>query len=134
MPTARANYIFPRPVGGFRGPLLDAPAYTHIKDVKHLTILLAVDDSNMSNGGLEVVKKSHKMSVPNGEDSLYHAGMGGCSALTPVELEAGRFLSLPPSFRFLSVEQGRPFLGSKWLIGLQVNSSFSDHIPPTGVG
>ncbi|OAG35696.1 hypothetical protein AYO21_10090 [Fonsecaea monophora] len=41
--------------GGF-APHIDATAYTHIKDIKHLAILLAVDPSNISNGGLEVVE------------------------------------------------------------------------------
>ncbi|KAL7925980.1 hypothetical protein ACQKWADRAFT_309592 [Trichoderma austrokoningii] len=39
--------------GGF-APHIDAVAYNHIKDVKHLTILLAVDKSSFHNGGLEV--------------------------------------------------------------------------------
>lgn len=35
-----------------------------MKDIKHLTILMAVDASNMTNGGLEVVEGSHLMDVP----------------------------------------------------------------------
>jgi ectoine hydroxylase-related dioxygenase (phytanoyl-CoA dioxygenase family) len=44
--------------GGF-SPHIDSTAYTHVKDIKHLTILIAVDPSNMSNGGLETVEGSH---------------------------------------------------------------------------
>lgn len=49
--------------GGF-SPHIDSTAYTHVKNIKHLTILLAVDASNMTNGGLEVVEGSHLMDVP----------------------------------------------------------------------
>lgn len=42
------NYKLPL-AGGF-APHIDSTAYTHVKNIKHLTILLAVDDSNMSNG------------------------------------------------------------------------------------
>ncbi len=49
--------------GGF-APHIDSTAYTHVKNIKHLTILLAVDETNMSNGGLEVVPGSHLMNVP----------------------------------------------------------------------
>ena len=49
--------------GGF-APHIDSTAYTHIKNVKHLTILLAVDAATMANGGLEVVPGSHEMDVP----------------------------------------------------------------------
>lgn len=53
--------------GGF-SPHIDANAYTHVKDIKHLTVLAAVDEMNSANGGLDVVKGSHRMSVPLGED------------------------------------------------------------------
>src|SRR5580692_8696337 len=49
--------------GGF-SPHIDSTAYTHVKDIKHLTILLAVDSTNMANGGLEAVDGSHLMTVP----------------------------------------------------------------------
>jgi ectoine hydroxylase-related dioxygenase (phytanoyl-CoA dioxygenase family) len=45
--------------GGF-SPHIDSAAYTHIKDIKHLTTLLAVDPSNSTNGGLDVVDGSYK--------------------------------------------------------------------------
>ncbi|KAK4064847.1 uncharacterized protein Triagg1_8846 [Trichoderma aggressivum f. europaeum] len=51
------------PIGGF-APRINAVAYNHIKDVKHLTILLAVDKSTLDNGGLEVVDASHNMDIP----------------------------------------------------------------------
>ncbi|KAH6949510.1 hypothetical protein DER45DRAFT_544880 [Fusarium avenaceum] len=48
--------------GGFAHHI-DAIAYTHIKDVKHFTILLSVDPSNIRNRELEVVDGSHEMDV-----------------------------------------------------------------------
>ncbi|TVY64347.1 hypothetical protein LSUE1_G005907 [Lachnellula suecica] len=78
--------------GGF-SPHVDSVAYTHVKNIKHLTILLAVDPSNTTNGGLEVVEGSHLMDVPINES-------GHCSTdawvsshtWVPVELEAGEIL------------------------------------------
>ncbi|CEJ92830.1 Putative Ectoine hydroxylase [[Torrubiella] hemipterigena] len=78
--------------GGF-APHIDAVAYTHIKDVKHLTILLSVDPSNMANGGLEVVDASHKMDVPINEKShCIEADWVDNHKWIPVELEAGQLL------------------------------------------
>lgn len=80
--------------GGF-APHIDAVAYTHIKDVKHLTILLSVDPSNMANGGLEVVDASHDMTVPINEKShCIEADWVSSQKWVPVELEAGK-RSLP---------------------------------------
>ncbi len=79
-----------KPVSGGFAPHIDAVAYTHIKDVKHLTILLAVDPSNMKNGGLEVVSKSHEMDIPIDEKT--HCITDKWTAenpWAPVELEAG---------------------------------------------
>lgn len=78
--------------GGF-DPHIDATAYTHIKDVKHLTILLAVDATNMSNGGLEVVEGSHSMDVPiNRADNCIEAAWVKAQDWVPVELQPGELL------------------------------------------
>jgi ectoine hydroxylase-related dioxygenase (phytanoyl-CoA dioxygenase family) len=75
--------------GGF-SPHIDSTAYTHVKNIKHLTILLAVDDSNMSNGGLEVVEGSHLMDMPiNRGDNCLEKGWVDRQTWVPVELEAG---------------------------------------------
>lgn len=77
--------------GGF-APHIDAVAYTHIKDVKHLTILLSVDPSNMSNGGLEVVDASHNMTVPiDPATNCITNDWVASQKWTPVELEAGAY-------------------------------------------
>jgi ectoine hydroxylase-related dioxygenase (phytanoyl-CoA dioxygenase family) len=75
--------------GGF-APHIDATAYTHVKDIKHLTILLAVDETNMNNGGLEVVDGSHVMTVPVSKaDNCIEARRVVEQQWTPVELAAG---------------------------------------------
>ncbi|KAB8416348.1 hypothetical protein FH972_024868 [Carpinus fangiana] len=78
--------------GGY-SPHIDAVAYTHVKDVKHMTILLAVDRSNMENGGLEVVDASHNMDIPvRKADNILEPGWVASQKWEPVELEAGEFL------------------------------------------
>ena len=82
----RANGL----IGGF-APHIDSVAYTHIKDVKHLTILLSVDPSNLQNGGLEVVDGSHEMDVPiNKATNCIESSWVDSQRWTPVELEAGK--------------------------------------------
>lgn len=77
--------------GGF-SPHIDSTAYTHIKDIKHLTILLAVDASNEMNGGLEVVDGSHVVNVPIGKDNCIESAWAEKQAWTSVNLEAGELL------------------------------------------
>ena len=78
--------------GGF-APHIDSTAYTHIKNVKHLTILLAVDAATMTNGGLEVVPGSHEMVVPItvGDNCIEPAWVKQAN-WTPCELQAGELL------------------------------------------
>jgi ectoine hydroxylase-related dioxygenase (phytanoyl-CoA dioxygenase family) len=78
--------------GGF-APHIDSTAYTHVKNIKHLTILLAVDGTNMSNGGLEVVNGSHEMSIPiDRSNNCIDAKWVDAQTWAPVELEAGELL------------------------------------------
>jgi len=78
--------------GGF-APHIDANAYTHVKKIAHLTILLAVDPTTMTNGGLEVVEGSHKMSVPiNPADACIEPAWVAEQTWTPVELAPGELL------------------------------------------
>lgn len=81
-------------IGGF-APHIDAVAYNHIKDVKHLTILLAVDKSNFNNGGLEVVDASHNMDIPlNVDDHCIATEWVDAHEWKPVELEPGNYILL----------------------------------------
>ncbi|KIW89723.1 uncharacterized protein Z519_09879 [Cladophialophora bantiana CBS 173.52] len=77
--------------GGF-APHVDSTAYTHIKNINHLAILLAVDPSDMTNGGLEVVDGSHEMNVPIGKDNCIEPEWVKQQKWTPVELKAGQVL------------------------------------------
>lgn len=89
-------------VGGF-APHIDAVAYNHIKDVKHLTILLAVDKSTLNNGGLEVVDASHNMDIPlNVEDHCITDEWVDSHEWKPVELEPGECSSLTLNDYFTS--------------------------------
>lgn len=83
--------------GGF-SPHIDSTAYTHVKNIKHLTILMAVDASNMSNGGLEVVEGSHLMEVPiNRSDNCIQKSWVAKQKWIPVELGSGtETLIVPP--------------------------------------
>lgn len=79
-------------LGGF-APLIDAVAYTHVKDVKHLTVLLAVDESNSQNGGLDVVSGSHGADIPvNEKDGCIEPSWVSSQDWEPVELEAGQLV------------------------------------------
>src|SRR5271155_3898322 len=78
--------------GGF-SPHIDATAYTHVKNIKHLTILLAVDETNMTNGGLEVVEGSHLMTVPiSRKDNCIEPDWVDEQNWVPVELAPGELL------------------------------------------
>lgn len=77
--------------GGFAAHV-DSTAYTHVKQIKHLAMLLAVDPSNMTNGGLEVVNASHRMSVLVATDNCIDPTWISEQTWTPVELEAGQVL------------------------------------------
>lgn len=57
--------------------------------IRHLAILMAVDASNMSNGGLEVVNGSHEMKVPIDDDLCVQPEWVAQQKWTPVELEPG---------------------------------------------
>ena len=83
-----ACFITHLKAGGF-APHIDSTAYTHIKNIKHLAILLAVDPSNLTNGGLEVVEGSHEMDVPVGNDNCTEPNWVKQQTWTPVGLEAG---------------------------------------------
>lgn len=81
--------------GGF-DPHIDANAYTHVKNIKHLTILAAVDEMNAVNGGLEVVNGSHRMEVPLGADRCIEPAWVENHEWTPCDLSPGE------PFRYMS--------------------------------
>ncbi|CAG8402982.1 unnamed protein product [Penicillium salamii] len=77
--------------GGF-APHIDANAYTHVKNIKHLIILAAVDEMSAANGGLEVVDGSHQIEIPLGEDRCITSDWVESNVWTPAELESGDLL------------------------------------------
>jgi len=88
----KINYKLPGS-GGW-APHTDATAYKHIKNIHHITILLAVDKSNMTNGGLEVVDGSHNVDIPiNEDDYCIQSAWVEKHEWTPVELEPGELLA-----------------------------------------
>ncbi|RAL01773.1 phytanoyl-CoA dioxygenase family protein [Aspergillus ibericus CBS 121593] len=74
--------------GGF-SPHIDANAYTHVKNIKHLTVLAAVDEMTSENGGLDVVDGSHLMEVPLGEDRCIEPAWVKSQTWTPCDLQPG---------------------------------------------
>ncbi len=85
MPSTNARRSFP---GGY-APHLDSQAYTHIKDVQHLTMMIAIDPQDPNNGCLEVVNGSHKMNVPIGSDNFLEPSWIQSQPWTAVSLQAG---------------------------------------------
>ncbi|KAJ5435379.1 Phytanoyl-CoA dioxygenase [Penicillium cf. griseofulvum] len=77
--------------GGF-DPHIDANVYTHVKNIKHLTILAAVDNINAANGGLEVVSGSHRLNIPLGGDRCIASDWVESNVWTPAELDSGGIL------------------------------------------
>lgn len=60
-----------------------------MKNIKHLTLLAAVDEMNATNGGLEVVNGSHKMAVPLGKDRCIDPVWVESHTWTPCDLLPG---------------------------------------------
>ncbi|KKK14314.1 hypothetical protein P175DRAFT_0500869 [Aspergillus ochraceoroseus IBT 24754] len=86
----KINYKFAGS-GGF-SPHIDANAYTHVKNIKHLTVLVAVDEMTSENGGLDVVNGSHLMEVPLGEDRCIEPSWVESHEWTPCNLNPGDIL------------------------------------------
>ncbi|TVY81038.1 Phytanoyl-CoA dioxygenase [Lachnellula suecica] len=77
--------------GGFQ-PHVDRSGYGNFKTIDHLAINLAVDDSNVLNGCIEVVEGSHKMHVPIGNDNCIKPEWVQAQKWLHVELKAGDLL------------------------------------------
>ncbi|KAL4897195.1 hypothetical protein BDV59DRAFT_85921 [Aspergillus ambiguus] len=86
----KINYKFAGS-GGF-SPHIDANAYTHVKMIKHLTVLAAVDDMTPENGGLDVVDGSHRMEIKLGEDRCIEPAWVENQTWTPCVLHPGDIL------------------------------------------
>ncbi|KAB8232722.1 hypothetical protein ETB97_010462 [Aspergillus alliaceus] len=74
--------------GGF-SPHIDANAYTHVKNIKHLTVLAAVDDMTSENGGLDVVDGSHRTEIKLGDDRCIEPAWVESQKWTSCDLRPG---------------------------------------------
>ena len=70
---------------------IDSTAYTHVKNTKHFTLLIAVDPANIINGGLEIFAGSHRMEVPidQKKKTCLEVNWVKEQARDPIELEVG---------------------------------------------
>ncbi|KAJ2444246.1 hypothetical protein GGF42_006370 [Coemansia sp. RSA 2424] len=78
---------------GFK-PHQDAPAFTHLGQVNHVTILFTIDGSYIENGCLQVVPKSHAGStvVPHSPDGSINDEWCNSHTWVPVECNSGDVL------------------------------------------
>ncbi|KAJ1839300.1 hypothetical protein LPJ70_005112, partial [Coemansia sp. RSA 2708] len=78
---------------GFK-PHQDAPAFTHIGPVKHITVLFTVDGSYIENGCLMVVPESHAdhQIVPHHSDGAMAEEWCQSHKWVPVECDSGDVL------------------------------------------
>jgi len=86
----KINYKQPW-AGGYQAHV-DSIAYTHIGNVKHLSILMAAEPSTLENGCLEVVPGSHKVTIPIGENRCIKPEWCENQQWIPVPLKSGQFL------------------------------------------
>lgn len=87
--------------GGF-DPHIDANAYTHVKMIKHLTVLAAVDGMSAENGGLEVVDGSHLMEIKLGADRCIEPSWVQSQKWTSCDLQPGRSNPIPNQLEIIS--------------------------------
>lgn len=77
--------------GGFDAHI-DAPAYQHAGALKHLTVNIAVNPADRSNGCLQVVRGSHKMQVPIDNDNCIESSWEDQQEWIDVPLASGDVL------------------------------------------
>jgi len=87
----KINYKEAGGSGGFDAHI-DASAYNHAGAVKHQTFLMAVNDMDMSNGCLEVVPGSHKMTIPLAPNRCIDPTWESQQTWVPVPMPAGALL------------------------------------------
>lgn len=91
----KINYKLPGGAG--YAPHQDAPAYPFID--AHVSCMVAIDDSTLDNGCLEVVSGRHSEMLPMEENGCVRADLIGMFQWDPVEVRAGQtlwFHSLTP--------------------------------------
>ena len=76
--------------GAGYSPHQDAPAYRFVN--VHLSCMVAIDDSTIENGCLEVVSAAHQEILPSDDDGCITAEVVSQMEWMPVELKAGQTL------------------------------------------
>jgi len=84
----KINYKLPGGAG--YSPHQDAPAYPFV--ASHVSAMLAIDDSNLSNGCLEVVPRMHAEVLPTDETGCIRADVVAQLSWQPVGVAAGQTL------------------------------------------
>ena len=84
----KVNYKLPGGAGF--SPHQDAPAYPMIQ--VHVSAMVAVDDADESNGGLEVVSGRHDQVLPLDDRGCIDASVADTFEWTPVPVRAGQTL------------------------------------------
>ncbi|ORY29323.1 hypothetical protein BCR39DRAFT_532323 [Naematelia encephala] len=87
----KINYKEAGGSGGFDAHI-DASAYNHAGANKHQTFLMAVNDMDMSNGCLEVVPGSHKLTIPLAPNRCIDPTWEAKQTWVPVPMPAGAML------------------------------------------
>ena len=84
----KINYKLPGGAG--YAPHQDAPAYRFVQT--HVSCMVAVDDSLVANGCLEVVSGHHQELLPTDDDGCIRADVVAALEWAPVEVRAGETL------------------------------------------
>ncbi|KAF7887820.1 uncharacterized protein EAF01_010974 [Botrytis porri] len=92
----KLNYKFAGS-GGFAAHV-DRAGYGAFRNLKHLSIAIAIDPANQKNGGMEVVSGSHKMEISISADKTLEKSWVKSQEWIPVNLEAGDILIFGTSF------------------------------------
>jgi ectoine hydroxylase-related dioxygenase (phytanoyl-CoA dioxygenase family) len=89
----KINYKLPG-ANGFAAHI-DAPAYSHMGDIKHIEVMIAVDAQTLENGCLELVPGSHKTHLPLANGGRLDQSWESSNSFIPIPLSQG-MTSLTP--------------------------------------
>ena len=87
----KLNYKFAGS-GGF-SPHIDS---TGKRSINYISMLIAIDDTNLQNGCLEFVPGSHQEAIPIGPDNCISPEWVQKQTWVPIELKAGQFVVFGP--------------------------------------
>lgn len=105
----KINYKLPGGAG--YAPHQDAPAYPFVN--QHVSCMLAIDDSTVDNGCLEVADGMHSVGLPLDEAGCIAAEVASTLRWMPVEMTAGRPCGSTPAHRTAVDRTSRPRHGER---------------------